>query len=330
MGRRQPAEASRRSGPLPSTGLATLLQRTLLVRRGGKRVEELLRLATPLAGQWLSCSPNPSSKTPPSPGSKRSATRCCTARTSPPASPAPSAATRTTATSSWSGGCARRSCGSIPTCRPRRWRTPTASSRASMRRRSSSATARVHRMLVDGVTVEYRRKDGSIAGAQARVIDFDDPDNNDWLAVNQFTVVGGPAHAAAGRGAVRQRPAAGGDRAQEPGRRERDGLVGLPAAPDLPGADPGAVRDQRGAGRLRRRAGAHRLARRGQGVVQALAHDHRARGRAAAAAGAAGGAGGRVRAAPLPRPAAPLHRVRGRRAAASSSRRWPATTSSTR
>jgi type I restriction enzyme R subunit len=46
----------------------------------------------------------------------------------------------------------------------------------------------VHRMLVDGVTVEYRRKDGSIAGAQARVIDFDAPANNDWLAVNQFTV----------------------------------------------------------------------------------------------------------------------------------------------
>ncbi len=49
----------------------------------------------------------------------------------------------------------------------------------------------VHRMLVDGVTVEYRRKDGSIAGAQARVIDFDDPDNNDWLAINQFTVAEG-------------------------------------------------------------------------------------------------------------------------------------------
>ncbi len=45
-----------------------------------------------------------------------------------------------------------------------------------------------HRMLVDGVTVEYRRPDGSIAGDQARVIDFEDPDNNDWLAVNQFTV----------------------------------------------------------------------------------------------------------------------------------------------
>jgi len=46
----------------------------------------------------------------------------------------------------------------------------------------------VHRMLVDGVTVEYRRKDGSIAGSQARLLDFDAPDNNDWVAVNQFTV----------------------------------------------------------------------------------------------------------------------------------------------
>ncbi len=48
-----------------------------------------------------------------------------------------------------------------------------------------------HRMLVDGVTVEYRRKDGSIAGAQIRIIDFDTPDNNDWVAVNQFTVANG-------------------------------------------------------------------------------------------------------------------------------------------
>jgi len=55
----------------------------------------------------------------------------------------------------------------------------------------------VHRMLVDGVTVEYRRKDGSIAGAQAQVIDFDTPDNNDWLAINQFTVTGTGAHGGA-------------------------------------------------------------------------------------------------------------------------------------
>ncbi len=45
-----------------------------------------------------------------------------------------------------------------------------------------------HRMLVDGVTVEYRHPDGRIAGAQAQVIDFQKPDNNDWLAVNQFSV----------------------------------------------------------------------------------------------------------------------------------------------
>jgi type I restriction enzyme R subunit len=45
-----------------------------------------------------------------------------------------------------------------------------------------------HRLLVDGVTVEYR-SDGAIRGAQARLLDFDNPDNNEWLAVNQFTVV---------------------------------------------------------------------------------------------------------------------------------------------
>jgi len=47
----------------------------------------------------------------------------------------------------------------------------------------------VHRWLIDGVTVEYRHKDGHIAGAQVRLLDFDKPDNNDWLAVNQFTVI---------------------------------------------------------------------------------------------------------------------------------------------
>lgn len=49
----------------------------------------------------------------------------------------------------------------------------------------------LHRMLVDGVTVEFPRADGLIAGAQARVIDYEKADNNDWLAVNQFTVCEG-------------------------------------------------------------------------------------------------------------------------------------------
>ncbi|MDE0528194.1 MAG: type I restriction endonuclease subunit R, partial [Truepera sp.] len=45
-----------------------------------------------------------------------------------------------------------------------------------------------HRMIVDGVTVEYLTSDGGVRGAQVRVIDFDDPINNDWLAVNQLTI----------------------------------------------------------------------------------------------------------------------------------------------
>ena len=47
----------------------------------------------------------------------------------------------------------------------------------------------VHRLLVDGVPVEYRTADGGIRGAQARVIHWDDPSRNDWLAVNQLAVV---------------------------------------------------------------------------------------------------------------------------------------------
>ena len=45
-----------------------------------------------------------------------------------------------------------------------------------------------HRMLVEGVNIEYRDEDGAIRGAQVSVVDFDQPTNNDWLAVNQFTV----------------------------------------------------------------------------------------------------------------------------------------------
>ena len=45
-----------------------------------------------------------------------------------------------------------------------------------------------HRMLVNGVDVEYQDTDGRVRGDQARVLDFDNPTNNNWLAVNQFTV----------------------------------------------------------------------------------------------------------------------------------------------
>ena len=49
----------------------------------------------------------------------------------------------------------------------------------------------VHRMLRDGVPVEYPRRDGSIAGDHVRLVDFGDVRANDWLAVNQFTVLEG-------------------------------------------------------------------------------------------------------------------------------------------
>ena len=47
----------------------------------------------------------------------------------------------------------------------------------------------MHRLLVDGVTVEYRDRKGAIRGAQVCVIDFDRIEANDWVAVNQFSVV---------------------------------------------------------------------------------------------------------------------------------------------
>jgi type I restriction enzyme, R subunit len=48
-----------------------------------------------------------------------------------------------------------------------------------------------HRMLRDGVPVEYPRPDGSIAGDHVRLVDFDQVRANDWLALNQFTVIEG-------------------------------------------------------------------------------------------------------------------------------------------
>ncbi len=47
-----------------------------------------------------------------------------------------------------------------------------------------------HKMLIEGAPVEYRRKDGTVAGDLVHLIDFENPENNDWLVVNQFTVQG--------------------------------------------------------------------------------------------------------------------------------------------
>jgi type I restriction enzyme R subunit len=48
-----------------------------------------------------------------------------------------------------------------------------------------------HRMLRDGVDVEYARPDGSTKHDKAWLVDFSHVERNDWFAVNQFTVIEG-------------------------------------------------------------------------------------------------------------------------------------------
>ena len=55
-----------------------------------------------------------------------------------------------------------------------------------------SANRRFHQLLVTGVPVEVQRG-GETLGDFARLIDWADPSNNEWLAINQFTVKG-PHH----------------------------------------------------------------------------------------------------------------------------------------
>lgn len=46
-----------------------------------------------------------------------------------------------------------------------------------------------HRWLTEGVDVEYRANDGRVVYDKAWLLDFTHPERNDWLVVNQFTVV---------------------------------------------------------------------------------------------------------------------------------------------
>ena len=45
-----------------------------------------------------------------------------------------------------------------------------------------------HKYLTEGIDIEYR-KDGNIRGDKVYIVDFNDPGNNEFLAVNQFTVI---------------------------------------------------------------------------------------------------------------------------------------------
>ena len=57
-----------------------------------------------------------------------------------------------------------------------------------------------HHLLVNGIEVEYK-KDGRMVSGRAYMVDFENEDNNDWLAVNQY-----PVEASHQNGKVNRRP----------------------------------------------------------------------------------------------------------------------------
>ena len=50
---------------------------------------------------------------------------------------------------------------------------------------------RIHRMMVEGIDIEFSDEDGTIKADKVWIVDFLDPANNDWVVTNQFTVVEG-------------------------------------------------------------------------------------------------------------------------------------------
>ena len=115
-------------------------------------------------------------------------------------------------------------------------------------------------------------QDGSIRGDQAKVVDFDNPWNNDWLAVNQFTVT---------ESGHNRRPdivlfvngmPLGVIELKKPRRPGRDGKLGVEPASDVQVRAADSVLHERGDDRLRRGQCPYGNAHRWHGVVQAVAH----------------------------------------------------------
>lgn len=50
---------------------------------------------------------------------------------------------------------------------------------------------RIHRLITEGVDVEYYADDGTLTAGKVSLINFEQPDRNDWLAVSQFVVIAG-------------------------------------------------------------------------------------------------------------------------------------------
>ncbi|WAW10825.1 type I restriction endonuclease subunit R [Oxalobacter vibrioformis] len=50
---------------------------------------------------------------------------------------------------------------------------------------------RIHKLITEGVDVEYYAHDDTLMAGKVKLIDFEQPELNDWLVVNQFTVIDG-------------------------------------------------------------------------------------------------------------------------------------------
>jgi type I restriction enzyme R subunit len=48
---------------------------------------------------------------------------------------------------------------------------------------------RLHKLISEGVPVEYRESDGTLRTTRLWLVDFAHPESNDWAVVNQFTIV---------------------------------------------------------------------------------------------------------------------------------------------
>jgi len=50
---------------------------------------------------------------------------------------------------------------------------------------------RIHKLMTEGVDVEYYADDGTLTAGKVSIINFKRPDQNDWLVVSQFVVIAG-------------------------------------------------------------------------------------------------------------------------------------------
>jgi len=53
---------------------------------------------------------------------------------------------------------------------------------------------RIHKLMTEGVDVEYYGADGVLTAGKVALIDFEHPEQNDWLAVSQFVVINGQSN----------------------------------------------------------------------------------------------------------------------------------------